>query len=40
MDFIRKNMHYSLFFFFVTKFTIITFIVGLALTGLMSELQL
>ena len=39
MDFIRKNMHYSLFFFFCDKIHHNHF-VGSALTGLMSEQQL
>ena len=38
MDFIRKNMHYSLFFFCDKIHH--NYFVGSALTGLMSELQL
>ena len=38
MDYIRKNMHYS-FFFFCDKIHYNHFF-GSALTGLMSELQL
>ena len=39
MDFIRKNMHYGVFFFVCGKIHHNHF-VGSVLTGLMSELQL